>query len=237
MRDAGAGISLGVATVPTVKITPDSLWFSISPEQGEGCGGIATIVQYFPKTQTFEVIQPEPLAQLQINDLALQLDRGAVWLATQRSDEGNPYLPGLGLVQYDLETNKIESFSVRNSPLVGAIPHQLQLAGKTPWVITGNGICAIADIDPAEIKNWDCWRFQLTNTLTQDTPVFSSLRSQDVIATFSAGTEIEVLWVSSTDFETDAQRFEIVYESGLSASISEGKISWRDYYGLPDYEP
>ena len=87
------------------------------------------------------------------------------WLATQIAGEGNPYLPGTGLVAYRptkyFRLGSAITYHVRNSPIVGAIPTQLKPESDRLWVGTGNGICEVKWQEADSDRSWSCWRFAL----------------------------------------------------------------------------
>ena len=158
-----AGIQLGVPKITATVINNNQIYWSISPEQGEGNGGIATIVNYDPQLDKINIIQPSELAKQQINDLKVSNKdtEKTIWLATQTSGEGNPYLPGMGLVSYNINNKSLQSYHPRNSDLVGIIPHKLAIEHDTLWVATGNGICQMKWQKIEQQNSWQCWKFKL----------------------------------------------------------------------------
>ncbi len=162
------------------------LIWSVSPEQGEGNAGIATIISYDFEADKVTLIQPEAIKGQQITDIAItrkDSDNPTLWIATQIAGEGNPNLPGMGLVAYDLHNKTTRSYRVDNSAIVGAIPTQLKVEKDRLWVGTGNGICQVNWQTIDNQNSWNCWRFALmaklppeglpiylTNTVTSSYP-------------------------------------------------------------------
>ncbi len=73
-KESKAGIKLGVPQITATLSYDNRLFWTVSPEQGEGNGGIGTIVSYDPETEKIEVIQPKAIAKQQINDMAIAGD-------------------------------------------------------------------------------------------------------------------------------------------------------------------
>jgi len=87
----GLGLSLGlprIAAVATATIdSSERLTWAIAFEQGEGNGGIATLVEFNPASRELEVLQPEAIADQQVTDLEILGDPDAprYFLGTQTS--------------------------------------------------------------------------------------------------------------------------------------------------------
>ena len=225
----------------------DRLLIAVSASSGEGFAGIATLVLYDPNSQTVELKQPESMKGQTIVDMAVaseELNNAKIWLATQTSAEGSPYLPGMGLVAYDLDSDAIATYHVRNSPLVGAIPSKLWVDGGALWVGTGNGICRIEDREAAQWDRWQCWRFAVMADLANGgVTLYDRLAAKQPALTFEAD-RVEVLWRSPLAYEDNAAgRYEIVYEEGFATSVVGGKSSWSQWgrksadYLAPAYWP
>ncbi len=169
VKSQKTGLQLGIPTITASLIYNNHLYWTIAPEQGEGNGGIATIASYDPKTDKITLIQPQELVSQQINDLAItgEPDQPIFWMATQMSGEGNPYLPGMGLVAYRPTSKDLKTYHLRNSPLVGSIPRELNLDGQFLWVGTGNGICQVKWKTIETSDSWQCWRFSLQAELPE----------------------------------------------------------------------
>jgi hypothetical protein len=161
LQQRDLGVQLGVPHISRGVSDGQRLWWSIAFERGEGASGIATVVQYEPETDQITLWQPESLADNQITDMVLtgEGDTLTLWLGTQTSGEGNPHLPAQGLVAYQPATNEVQTYTVHNSPLVGAIPARLLLLADTLWVGTGNGACEIPWRTIGEFGSWECWQF------------------------------------------------------------------------------
>ncbi len=229
------GIQLGVPQITATQIHNDHLYWTVAAEQGEGFSGIATIIHYQPNNNQLQIIQPEGLERQQIQDIRVTGNSPnlTLWLATQTAGEGNPFLPGLGLVAYLPKSNQYKAYHVRNSPLVGMIPHRLEIDNQRLWVATGNGICTLPWQTPDRYKDWQCWQFSLkAKTPPQGLSLYPSSLSWKVQDVLSAKTqEIEVLWWSMTDFYKKQGRYEVVYPVGITVTLAEqGGMSWSDYY-------
>lgn len=252
-QQARAGDRLGVPEITATLTYDNRLFWAISPEQGEGNGGIATIAIYNPVNREIAVIQPKEIQRQQINHLAIagEPQNPTFWLATQMSGEGNPYLPSLGLVAYhpnssDYRSGVVSSYRIENSPLVGAIPTQLKLERDWLWVSTGNGICQLEWQAADTAENWSCWRFALKAEIPEKgLPIYSSLLSDTPKATLLFDKQnpvVEVLWWLPTDFSTKQGRYEIKYEPGFTVELeNQGAIPWSEFYHsdfpVPDGKP
>ncbi|MBT9310989.1 hypothetical protein [Leptothoe kymatousa] len=231
------GASAGVPHVSRALATADSLWWAIGFEQGEGASGITTLVQYQPATDEIKVWQPTALNSTQINDLAITGNghNATLWLGTQYSGEGNPYLPAQGLVAYQPAQNATATHTVENSPLVGAIPTRLWTVDQQLWVASGSGIC---EIDGAAANNneaWTCWQF----TTMADTPagqaLYPSLLADTPTEQTDQAAPAEILWVADQEVTTidNILRYEVKYAPGITTTVDQG----ADYYAGPDDNP
>ena len=241
-KQAQTGIQLGVPSISSPFIWDNRLFWSISPEQGEGNGGIATIASYDPQTEKITLIQPQEIAGQQINDFVVAGESGNpnFWLATQISGEGNPYLPGMGLVNYsprreDFTNGSITAYHVRNSSIIGAIPTKLKLEAEKLWLGTGNGICQLEWQTIDDNGSWSCWRFALMAKLPSEAlPVYSSLLANNTDHSLkSAQDTIEVLWwLPQNPRDSNSQgRYEVRYDSGFTKTLSDREIiPWTEYY-------
>ncbi|MGB3300422.1 MAG: hypothetical protein WBA76_19335 [Phormidesmis sp.] len=232
VQKAQLGASLGVPSMAGVAIAGNNLWFAATTSQGEGDNGFASLLQYDLKTQALSVQQPEQLQGDQITDVVATEQNGTttLWLGTQRSGEGNPFAPASGLVAYQPKGEKLESFTVINSPLVGAIPHQLAVENEALWVATGNGTCRVQWQAISEANSWNCWRLMATAALPKGgVEVYSSFLATEPEAKLT-GKEVEALWISQAleDATTEpaAQpgmaRYEVVYKAGFETTLSQG---------------
>ncbi|WP_009546589.1 hypothetical protein [Crocosphaera subtropica] len=237
VKQQKAGIQLGVPKITATVINNNQFYWSVSSEQGEGNGGIATIVSYEPEVDKINIIQPSQLAKQQINDLKISNNDTdtILWLATQTSGEGNPYLPGMGLVSYNANRKSLKSYYARNSNLVGMIPHKLNIEKENLWVATGNGLCQIKWQTIEQVSSWKCWEFQLEATLPNEgLKVYQSLLNPNPQITLNADENqetVEVLWWSPQNYETEKGRYEIVYDSGFSVTLEDkGVMNWKEWY-------
>ena len=237
VKQEQAGIQLGVPQITTSIINNDQFYWSVSSEQGEGNGGIATIVNYNPQENKVNIIQPSQIAKQQINDFKISNNdtENILWLATQTSGEGNPYLPGMGLVSYNLNNESLKSYHPRNSNLVGIIPHKLTIEKENLWVATGNGICEIEWQNIEKESSWKCWQFKLeANISPEGIEVYESIfnnQSETIINADETNTTIEVLWWSPKDDESEKGRYEIVYNPAFSVTLEDkGVMDWKELY-------
>lgn len=235
--DKQTGIKLGIPKITASIIYNQQFYWSISPEQGEGNGGIATIVNYHPEFDKINIIQPSGMINQQINDLVITGNETepTLWLATQRSGEGNPYLPGMGLISYDTKTKSITPYHPRNSNLIGMIPYKLQVRNEQLWVATGNGICQIQWQQIKQSDSWKCWQFRLQSDIpTEGLDVYPSLLDtspKNKIMSDENQNTVDILWWSPQDRETQKGRYEIAHDSAFSVTLEEkGGIPWSEFY-------
>ncbi|MEM9149016.1 MAG: hypothetical protein AAGB19_00900 [Cyanobacteria bacterium P01_F01_bin.3] len=240
LQDAGLGASLGVPSIADVVATDTELWFAATASQGEGDSGFASLIRYDAATKDITAEQPDELQGDQLTSLVITGNEAndsevplTLWMGTQRSGEGNPYFPTSGLVAYQPDSQLITNYTVANSPLVGAIPHRLAVEGEHLWVGTGNGICQVnwQIIDTAD--SWACWRFTATAELpSEGVDLYQSFSAEEPAALITDET-VEVLWASqsfeesyntaeSATEEASSIRYEVVYEPGFEAQLSQG---------------
>lgn len=246
MQSANAGSELGFPFVDATALYGDRFYVAISPEQGEGNGGLATIVSYDLAQGGIDIIQPAAINNQQFNDLVVTGDpeNPTLWLATQQQGEGNPYLPGMGLVQVSDpfgEGPQVVSFHPRNSPLVGSVPNRLAVIGDRLWVASGDGMCGLPWAQGDDFSGWDCWQIQLQGELpTAGLPLYDRLRAETPATTLStsqAGSTVDVLWWSPLEKGMGEGRFEVRSPLGFTATLTEqGAMAWTEWYG-DDYEP
>ena len=232
LQKANFGASLGVPRVTAAIIHGDRLWWSVASEQGEGANGIATVISYDPQADKLTLIQPDKLKGQQITDLAITGDstNPTFWLGTQLSGEGNAYLPGMGLVAYrpnpkNPNLGSMKSYTVHNSPIVGAIPDKLKLENDTLWVGTGNGVCQVKWQAADNSDSWSCGRFAvMTKLTTEGLSLYSTLMDKTPAAKLSpasSGENIEVLWFSPIDSKTRKGRYEVRYSKGFTVTLND----------------
>lgn len=232
---ATTGFQLGVPQVTATEIKHNRIYWTIASEQGEGFSGIATIIRYHPETDKLTLLQPKGLESQQLKDIKVTGNpkNPTLWLATQQAGEGNPFLPGLGLVAYSPESGEYKAYHVRNSPLVGVIPRRLHINGALLWVATGNGICNLPWQTPNEFTQWNCWQFQVTAKVPPSgLTLYPSSVSWEIEEILPPETEeVTILWWTMNNFHKKKGRYEVVYPKGIEVTISEqGRILWSDYY-------
>ncbi|WP_204102715.1 MULTISPECIES: hypothetical protein [Spirulina sp. CCY15215] len=234
IRKANLGNDLAYPDFVSAVPYGDRLLISISAPRGEGFTSIATLAFYNPQNQAIELKQPDKIKGQIIKDIAIagESDNAKIWLTTQTSGEGNPYIPSMGLVSYDLNSDTITAYHVRNSPLVGAIPTKLWVNGEELWVGTGNGICRTYWQAMEQRDKWNCWRFAVMADLANGgITLYNRLAAQKPALTLEAD-KVEVLWRSPLAYEENAkERYEIVYKEGFTTAISGGKTAWSEIYG------
>ncbi|HEY9596069.1 MAG TPA: hypothetical protein V6D33_00165 [Cyanophyceae cyanobacterium] len=229
LTQANLGISLGVPRVTSAINYNNRLFFAVAFEQGEGASGIATIVSYDSEKNESIIIQPPEIRRQQITDLVISGDSAnpTLWMGTETSGEGNPYLPGMGLVAYrpnpqNLKSGSVKFYTVNNSPIVGAIPNKLKLENDTLWVGTGNGICQVKWQSIDNYNSWSCGRFALFTQLpTEGVPLYKSSGSKNRETTFKSDKPVEVLWFSPIDFQTRKGRYEVRYSEGFTVNLDK----------------
>ncbi len=232
LRQAEIGQQLGVPRVTAALKNENRLFWAIASEQGEGFNGIATIVSYDPQKDESTIIQPEEIKRQKITDLVIAGDpaKPIFWMSTHISGEGNPYLPGMGLVAYRPDSQKLTSgyvkfYNVNNSPIIGAISDKLKLEKDTLWVGTANGVCRVKWQSVDDFKSWACDRFALFTKLPNEgIPLYSSSTSKTPAVTLSPtnnGEAVEVLWFSPLDYETRKGRYEVRYPKCFTVTLDE----------------
>lgn len=248
LQEAQIGASLGTPSIAGSAVTGKTIWWAATASQGEGDSGFASLLHYSPDTGELSVQQPEEIQGDQITAIAATGNpkTPTLWLGTQRAGEGNPYLPANGLVAYQPKTKKLKSYTVTNSSLVGAIPHQLAVANDSLWVATGNGICQVRWQTVDQAKSWSCWQTTTTATLPADgVKIYSTFLATEPAATLSAST-VEVLWADqaqSDQANTGPVRYEVVYQPGFEAQLSQGgyrvanPVAQRAVRGEPIFWP
>ena len=254
LQAAQLGASLGTPSIAGSVVVGKTIWWAATTSQGEGDGGFASLLHYSPDTGELSVDQPEEIQGDQINAIAAtgNSKTPTLWLGTQRAGEGNPYLPANGLVAYQPKTKKLTSYTVTNSSLVGAIPHQLAVANDSLWVATGNGICQVRWQTIDQAKSWNCWQFTATANLPSNgVKLYSSFLATEPAATLSEPT-VEVLWAEQAQSaqsnqpaqaNTESLRYEVAYQPGFEAQLDQGgyrvanPVAQRAVRGEPIFWP
>ena len=230
LQAAKLGASLGVPEIAGADVVEGAIWFAATASQGEGDSGFASLIKYELETETLSVAQPEEIQGDQINDLVAtqQDDEVTLWLGTQRMGEGVPFFPADGLVAYRPESEEIETYTITNSPLVGAIPYALALEEDRLWVATGDGTCRVKWRRIETANSWDCWRLTAKATVPgEGVDLYQSFLATEPKAELTAR-EVEVLWAAESygrDREADEPeftRYEVVYEPGFETTLSQG---------------
>lgn len=227
LKAADLGASLGPPRIAGAVAVGDDIWLAATAEQGEGNSGFASLIRYRTGTGDLTVQQPDQIQGDQFNAIAAtgSPEDPTLWLGTQIAGEGNPYIPAHGLVAYKPTTENLTTYTVSNSPMVGAIPFQLAVAGDSLWVGTGNGVCQVPWQTPNAAESWNCWQFTATASLpAAGVDLYPSFLA-DESATTLTQSEVEVLWLSQAytrDGELSKLRYEVVYEPGFETQLVPG---------------
>lgn len=237
IRKANLGFSLAYPEALNVIPWRDRLLWSITAPQGEGFTGLATLFAYDPETEDIEIIQPKGLTGQIITDLVVTEDNpDLLWLATQTSGEGNPYLPGMGLVRYNAAAEMVSSYHLRNSPIVGAIPSKLWIEEDKLWVATGNGICQVQWSSINLPESWSCWRYAVLADSPEAIALYATSSDEVKAETLEPTAPLEILWQSP--LFASQQRYEVQYDPGFVITIQEGKSTWSEGdWEIPTYFP
>ena len=214
--------------------TKGALWLAATTSQGEGENGFASLLRYDLKTNELDIHQPPTIQGDQITSLVAtdaQADsEPTLWLGTLRSGEGNPFFPASGLVAYQptsASSGTLRQYTISNSPLVGAIPHQLSVLGSDLWIATGNGTCQTQWRTIEQDSSWRCWKFTATAAIpAKGVDLYPSFLAKAPATQLAKG-NVEVLWADWEHFDqpavgTDDFRYEVVYEPGFEAKLAQG---------------
>jgi len=232
LREARLGADLGVPNIADAVATSSELWFAATAEQGEGNSGFASLIRYNLETEELSVERPEMIQGDQITSLAATGDDTVnsstpltLWMGTQISGEGNPYIPSHGLVAYQPSSQTLTNHTIADSPLVGAIPHRLAVEDQQLWVGTGDGVCQVDWRTADDADSWACWRFTATAALPSEGIDLYQSFSAEAPATQLTEKTVEVLWASQSfdaPEDTPEMRYEVVYKPGFEAQLSQG---------------
>ncbi|MEM8504925.1 MAG: hypothetical protein AAF716_17445 [Cyanobacteria bacterium P01_D01_bin.1] len=227
LQTAQLGISLGDPEIAGTVVIDDQLWLAATASQGEGSSGFASLIRYDLDTNELSVEQPAEMQGNQITAIAATNNNNpTLWLGTQRSGEGNPHLPADGLVAYQPDTQSLTTYSVTNSPLVGAIPFEVEAEADSLWVATGEGVCQVEWKIVDSDQSWDCWQFSATAELpTAGADLYPSFLSTESVSTLNQDS-VEVLWAGETFAEESGEpsvmRYEVAYKPGFEVQIPQG---------------
>lgn len=231
LQAAKLGASLGVPDISGAASVNGEIWFAATASQGEGDNGFASLLKYDLETETLSVKRPKEVQGDQLTDMVATEQDGEVilWLGTQRMGEGVPFFPAKGLVAYQPQSGELKTYTITNSPMVGAIPHALALENDLLWVATGDGTCRVKwrRIDTA--RSWDCWRMAPQAQIPKvGVDIYDSFLATEPEAKLTKP-EVEVLWAAESygrgagESETpEMTRYEVVYEPGFETTLSQG---------------
>lgn len=237
LQTAKLGASLGIPDISGAASVDGAIWFAATASQGEGDNGFASLLKYDLEAKALSVEQPEEIQGDQLTDLVATEQGGEVtlWLGTQRMSEGVPFFPAKGLVAYQPESGKLKTYTITNSPLVGAIPHALALKDDQLWVATGDGTCQVRWQRIETAESWDCWRLTARAQLPKGgVDIYSSSLASAPKAKLTKS-EVEVLWAAESEDRAEneldtpqATRYEVVYEPGFETVLSQGGYQVAD---------
>jgi hypothetical protein len=118
---------------------PDGvIWFGISFYAGEGITGVGGIGRYDPKTGQTVIRRPKVLLESSINHIVH--DGQWLWLGTIGYYECGGDVPTHGLIRYEWEADRIETFEGRDDGPCGFVVHDFLLEKKYLWVATDVGL-------------------------------------------------------------------------------------------------
>lgn len=115
-----------------------TVWFGISFYDGEGTGGVGGIGRHDPKTGTTTIRRPNVIRDSSIDHIAH--DGQWLWLATTGHYECSGHPPTHGLVRFDWNADRLETFEGRDDGPCGFVVHDLALDPKYLWVATDLGV-------------------------------------------------------------------------------------------------
>lgn len=115
-----------------------AVWFGISFYSGEGTSGVGGIGRHDPKSGSTVIRRPTAIRDSSI-DHAVH-DGQWLWLSTTGHYEciGDP--PTHGLVRYDWNADRLETFEGKDDGPCGFVVHDLLLEAKYLWVATDLGL-------------------------------------------------------------------------------------------------
>lgn len=114
------------------------VWFGIEFYEGEGVDGVGGVGRYNPKTRKMEIRRPELLRDSSINQIAYAAN--SLWIGTTGYYECTGIPPMHGLVRYEWDSDKIESFEGADDGPCGFVVHGLLWREDYLWVATDLGL-------------------------------------------------------------------------------------------------
>lgn len=69
--------------------------------------------------------------------------------------------------------------------------------------------------------------------LPQQIPIYSALTNKTPVASLSGGDDIEVLWWSPVNYQTQKGRYEVRYTPGFTVELKEGASTYQFPRSLP----
>lgn len=115
-----------------------AFWFGIQFYDGEGVSGVGGLGRFDPKTGQNIVRRPPLLRELSVFQIVH--DGRWLWLAVGGSYECLGIPPSLGLVRYDWNEDRMETFAGREDAPCGFTVNDLLLDEKYLWVATDLGL-------------------------------------------------------------------------------------------------
>ncbi|MDC4224070.1 MAG: hypothetical protein MPW15_07555 [Candidatus Manganitrophus sp.] len=119
------------------------IWFGIGFYSGEGISGVGGIGKYDLKTKQVEIRRPSLIRDSSVRPILY--DGKSVWAGTYGSYEciGTP--PTHGLVRYDWNADRIESFEDKENGPCGFLVHDLLRDWNALWAATSFGLSILYD--------------------------------------------------------------------------------------------
>jgi len=115
-----------------------SIWFGISFYEGEGVDGVGGVGRYDATTHTTEIRRPELLIDSSIDSIVH--DGTWLWFSTAGHYECIGLPPMEGLVRYDWNADRLETFKGNDDGPCGFAVHDLMLDDDYLWVATDLGL-------------------------------------------------------------------------------------------------
>ncbi len=125
------------------------IWFGIGFYSGEGTTGVGGIGRYDPKTKKMEVRRPMLIRDSSVRPVLY--DGKYLWFGTFGAYECIGSTPMHGLVRYEWDTDRIETFKGKEDGPCGFIINDLLLQGDDLWVATDLGLSRLN----RKLKKWD----------------------------------------------------------------------------------
>ncbi|MBZ0106306.1 MAG: hypothetical protein K8H84_11845 [Sulfuricella denitrificans] len=113
-------------------------WFGISYYAGEGIGGVGGVGRYDPNTGRLEIRRPKVLRETSVHHVAH--DGKSLWLGTAGFYECIGDAPTQGLLRYEWDSGRFESFKGKRGGPCGFVVNDLLWRAGQLWVATELGL-------------------------------------------------------------------------------------------------